>query len=61
MTDRVKRVDAMEDKLIEALGYEEAFKALSAALSYDSKEDNYDYILRTYDLNDEAEDEDEAE
>jgi hypothetical protein len=51
----------MEDKLIEALGYEEAFKALSAALSYDSKEDNYDYILRTYDLNDEAEDEDEAE
>ena len=48
--DYLKKVDAKEELIIEALGYEEAFNNLSKALSYDIKEEMYDYIIRMWDL-----------
>ena len=43
-------VDDMEDCIIMSMGYEEAFKALSKALSHDTKLEMYEYIIRCYDL-----------
>ena len=48
--DYLKKVDAKEELIIEALGYEEAFNNLSKALSYNDKEEMYDYIIRMWDL-----------
>ena len=48
--DRMETVDKMEESIIEALGYEQAFEALSKALSYDTKEDMYKYIMRMHEI-----------
>ena len=48
--DRIERVDAMEEAILENLGTEGAFMDLSKALSYDTKEDHYEYIIRNYEV-----------
>lgn len=40
----------MEDAIVDALGYEGAFEALTKALGTDALYDNYKYILRVYDI-----------
>ena len=52
----MQNVDKMEETIVNALGYEESFEALSRALNYDTKQEMYEYIIRMYDLN---QDEDE--
>lgn len=48
--DRMQDVDAKEQAILDALGAEGAFDALSKALSYDTKEEMYDYIMRCYEI-----------
>ena len=57
--DRMDKVNMMEETIVEQLGYEDAFKALSKALSYDTKEDMYEYITRCYEIKIEEDDEEE--
>jgi len=46
-----------EDIIIDALGYEGAFNAVSKALDTDTKNDIYDYIIRVYELDTDNEEE----
>ena len=46
----IEKVDTMEELIIENLGAEGALFAIIKALSYDTKEDIYDYIMRCHDL-----------
>ena len=55
--DMMNDVNAMEDKIIEALGYEEAFLSVSKALDVDTKNDVYKYIMRNWDIPMDDEDE----
>lgn len=57
--DRMAKVDMWEEKLIEGMGVESFLDALVRALSYDTKEEMYEYIGRQYDveLDEEAEEE----
>lgn len=48
--DRIKKVDNSEEVLKEYLGAEGLLEAITRALSYDTKEDIYDYISRMYDI-----------
>lgn len=57
--DRMDKVNMMEEAIVEQLGYEGAFNALSKALSYDKKEDVYEYITRCYEIKIEEEDDEE--
>ena len=43
-----KKIDAMEERIIDALGESGALEAITAALDYDVKADIYDYIIRMY-------------
>ena len=49
-----------EDIIIDALGYEGAFNAVSKALDTDTKNDIYDYIIRVYELDTDEEDYEES-
>ena len=40
------KVDNQENKIVSLLGYEEAFKELTRAMTYTHKEEYFDYILR---------------
>lgn len=55
--DTFARINRKEELIIEALGFEGAFDAVVKALSYDTKEDVYDYILRCYEIEDDTEEE----
>ena len=48
--DRMAKVDMWEEKLIEGMGAESFLDALVRALSYDVKEDVFEYIGRHYDV-----------
>ena len=48
--DRMAKVDMWEEKLMEGLGAESFLDALVRALSYDVKEDVFEYIGRHYDV-----------
>ena len=48
--DMMTQVNELEDKIIEYLGYEEAFKAVSKALDVDTKNDIYKFICTTYEI-----------
>ena len=48
--DRMKKVDNIEEVLKEYLGAEGLLEAIIKALSYDTKEDIYNYISRMYDI-----------
>ena len=50
ITDRMKKVDAIEERMIDYLGTEEMLLSIIKALDYDTKEDIYDYICRCYDI-----------
>lgn len=50
MAKSMEYVDAMEQAIIEALGAEGALDAITRALSYDTKEDIYSYIIRCHDI-----------
>lgn len=54
-------VNDMEDLIIESMGYEGYYEAVSRALNYDTKADIYDYIIRVYELNVEEYEEDEED
>lgn len=45
-----EQVQNAEDKIVECLGHDGAFEALTKAMSYDQKEDFYKYIIRMYDI-----------
>ena len=55
--DTFTRINRKEEAIIEELGFKEAFNAVSKALSYDTKEDIYDYIIRCYEVEIEEEEE----
>ena len=46
-----QEIEQLEEKLIEILGIEEFLKALTKAMSYDTKLDYYEYICKNYDIN----------
>ena len=48
MAKSIEAVDKMEEAIIEALGVEGALDAITRALSYDTKEDIYAYIMRCH-------------
>lgn len=50
MAKDMQTVDRMEEAIIEALGVEGALDAITRALSYDTKEDIYSYIMRCHDI-----------
>ena len=52
-------VDDMEQLIIDALGTDGYYEAVSRALDYDTKADIYDYIIRVYDLDYEEKEEEE--
>ena len=43
-------MDKLEEKIIDALGHEQALQEISKALDYATKEDIYDYIIRMWDI-----------
>ena len=43
-------VDDMEQLIIDAMGTDGYYEAVSRALDYGTKADIYDYIIRVYDL-----------
>ncbi len=45
-------VDAAEDFIIDRMGAADALEAITKALSYDTKEEIYEYIIRVYELED---------
>ena len=45
-----EKIDELEEQLIELLGVEELLNALTRAMSYDEKEDYFNYICRMYDV-----------
>ncbi len=47
---RMKKTDAQEQLILETMGAEAAFDAITRALSIDQKEEIYSYIIRVYDL-----------
>ena len=49
-TNQIERVDKLEEKIIDALGHEQALQEISKALDYATKEDIYDYIIRMWDI-----------
>jgi len=49
------------DVLIQALGKDETLDALTRAMSEDEFQENYDYIMRMWDLYEEEEEEEEEE
>ena len=51
--DFMTKVDKMEEFILERVGTEEFFEALTRALSYDVKNEMYEYIMREYDLKEE--------
>lgn len=51
--DFMAKVDKMEKFILERVGTEEFFEALTRALSYDVKNEMYEYIMREYDLKEE--------
>ena len=51
--DFMAKVDKMEEFILERVGTEEFFEALTRALSYDVKNEMYEYIMREYDLKEE--------
>lgn len=55
--DRMAKVDMMEERLLEAMGAEGFLEALCRALSYDVKEEMYEYIARNYEVDVEEEEE----
>lgn len=59
--DMMNDVNIMEDKIIEALGYEEAFLSVSKALDVDTKNDIYKYIMRNWDIPMDDEEDEEFE
>ena len=48
--DRMKKVDAIEERMIDYLGTEEMLLSMIKALSYDTKEDIYKYICQCHDI-----------
>ena len=48
--DRIQKVDAIEERMIDYLGTEEMLLSMIKALDYDTKEDIYDYICRCHDI-----------
>jgi len=48
--DMMAQVNKMEDRIIDYLGWEEAFKAISKALDVDTKNSIYEYIIRNYEI-----------
>ena len=48
--DRIKKVDAIEERMIDYLGTEEMLLSMIKALSYDTKEDIYKYICQCHDI-----------
>lgn len=48
--DTRDKVLAMEEAIVDTLGYEEAFNALTKALGTDALYDNYEYIIRVYEI-----------
>lgn len=46
----IKDIDIAEQELIDILGYEDLFNQLSAAMSYDTKEDLFAYIARNNEI-----------
>ena len=48
--ERTKKVNEMEEMIVECLGVPCAFDAVLKALSYQQKEEIYSYIIRCYDL-----------
>ena len=54
-------VDAMEELIVESMGYEGYYESVSRALNIDTKSDIYEYIIRVYELNAEEDDENEDE
>ena len=48
--DTFARINRKEEAIIEALGFEGALEAISKALSYDTKDDIYEYIIRCYEV-----------
>lgn len=51
---RMSHIDDMEQTIIDRLGEAGALDAITRALSYDQKAEIYDYIIRVYDLEGEA-------
>ena len=54
-TNQIKRVDDMEQNIVDALGYEQAFTELSKALDYATKQEMYEYIIRMWDISEDIE------
>lgn len=48
--DMMAQVNKMEDRIIDYLGCEEAFNAISKALDVDTKNTVYKYIIRNYEI-----------
>lgn len=48
------KIDILEQELIETFGYESLFEQVSKYLSYDEKEEMYNYIVRVNDLESEG-------
>lgn len=61
MRKSMGEIDKIEEKLIQVLGYEKFAEALTRSMSYDEKEDYYNYLFRVYDLDDEEEEEAEKD
>ena len=49
--DRMQKVDAIEERMIDYLGTEEMLLSMIKALNYDTKEDIYKYICQCHDIN----------
>ena len=48
--DRMQKVDAIEERMIDYLGTEEMLLSMIKALDYDTKEDIYEYICQCHDI-----------
>lgn len=48
--DRMQKVDAIEERIMDYLGTEEMLLSMIKALSYDTKEDIYKYICQCHDI-----------
>lgn len=48
--DSYEKALAMQETIENALGFEEAWNALCKCLSVDDKIDNFEYIIRQYDI-----------
>ena len=48
--DRIQKVDAIEERMIDYLGTEEMLLSIIKALDYDTKEDIYKYICQCHDI-----------